>query len=42
VWESRGEPGQPRRLTPEPWPDIPKRLVVRLPHQQALADASVE
>jgi hypothetical protein len=29
----------PRRLVPEPWPDIPERLEVLLPHQKALSYA---
>jgi hypothetical protein len=29
----------PRRLVPEPWPDIPERLKVLLPHQKALSYA---
>src|SRR5437763_16368601 len=27
----------PRRLVPEPWPDIPERLELLLPHQKALS-----
>ena len=29
----------PRRLVPEPWPDIPERLDLLIPHQKALAYA---
>lgn len=29
----------PRRLVPEPWPDIPERLELLLPHQKALSYA---
>ena len=29
----------PRRLVPEPWPDIPERLEVRLSHQKAVSYA---
>lgn len=29
----------PRRLLPEPWPDIPERLELLLPHQKALSYA---
>jgi hypothetical protein len=40
--ESRGEPGLLRpRLAPMPWPDIPQRLDVRLPHQEAFFYASL-
>ena len=27
------------RLVPEPWPEIPERLAVTVPHQKALAYA---
>ena len=37
-----GEPDQRQRLAPEPWPDIPQRLGVVLPHPQALSHASPE
>jgi len=29
----------PRRLVPEPWPDIPERVELLLPHQKALSYA---
>jgi len=38
----RGEPGRLQRLAPAPWPDIPQRPGVRLPHQNALSHAPVE
>lgn len=36
---ARGAPGQRRHRTCEPWPDIPQRLDVRVPHQTAVSDA---
>ena len=31
----------PQRLVPEPWPEVPQRLEVLLPQQQAVSYASV-
>ena len=31
----------PQRLVPEPWPEVPQRLEVLLPHQKALSYVSV-
>ncbi len=32
----------PQPLLPEPWPEIPQRLELSIPHQEALANAPIE
>jgi hypothetical protein len=31
----------PQRLVPEPWPEIPQRLELPIPHQEALAYVTI-